>query len=300
MVRCGDADDLADHVKRAILILVAAMSLAALPAGAVGRGRPTSPTIRLTLHIRHVCRHVRLPRCVHKHIKAKSGTGHSTPPMLEIGDVPGCRDGVDPVPYLQRYHAMLRVIIDPENYALGGISCARAAVASGYRLHLVIQWWNDWSVDQIQGFFRQVLRQLGKVSWAISIGNEQDLAVHGPQESGQQYSAIWTQVEPIVAAAAPHAIRVAGEISPWGFAFIKGAQAYGLPGAQAVSAHPYKFHSCFLLSDFAAWAHEIRLPYWYDEGYLAPGVWLPQKTRTASEVRGAKVVGAWLDLDHPG
>ncbi len=284
-------------VKRGAIILLALVALAAAPASgsavpSPGRIRPVPPS--------GACLHGHLASC-RPGAKPKSGARHPKPPLVELGDIPGCRDGANPVAYLRTYRApLLRVIINPDNYALGGIACARAAVSAGYRLHLVIQWWNEWKLAQIESFFHLVLGQLGKASWAISIGNEQELnSPHGHLISGHQYSDLWKKLEPIVAAAAPKAIRVAGEISPWGFPFLKGAQAFGLPGAQAVAAHPYSMHSCFSLSAFRTWAHEIRLPYWYDEGYRLPGVWLPEKSRTASEVQGAAVVGAWLGEDSP-
>jgi hypothetical protein len=279
-------------MKRVLVLLLALLALGALPAAASppkpGKIRPTRP-----------CGHGRLPSC-HRSSKPKPGAAKPPPaPAIEIGNVPGCRDGSSPVSYLQQYHAMLRVIVNPGNFQSGVLDCAREAVAAGYRLHVVIQWWNVWNVEQIKSFFALILPQVGKLAWAISIGNEQEIATGGDPIRGRAYAQDWQAIEPMVAAQAPQAIRVAGEISPWGFPYLKSAVAYGLPGAQAVAAHPYKMHDCFSLPDFMSWAKQNKLPYWIDEGYLLPGAWLPGRSRSASEVPGAAVVGAWLGLGPP-
>jgi hypothetical protein len=293
-------------MKRAVLIAIAVLAtLGATPAAA----RPLrlhGRTISLTLHLPRWCHSHR--RCVRQHHTALRQPEHSKPPraessspppptttpVLEIGKVPGCRTGASPTAYLQHYQAVLRVILNPGNYQLGGIACARDAVAAGYRLHLVIQWWNPWTIAQVQTFFRTILAQLGPYAWAISIGNEQELSAGGPGITGQAYSIVWKAVEPLVAAAAPNAIRVAGEISPWGLHHLQAAYNSGLPGVQAVSAHPYKLKGAFAIPDFISWAQSKHLPYWFDEGYLMPGVWMPSWTSGPDALPGASVVGGWV------
>ncbi len=295
-------------VKRAVLIAIAVLALGAAAASARPH-RVHGPAMSLTVHLTRWChRHM---RCARRQYEAERHPGPSRPPVaqssspppattnpvLEIGNVPGCQAGADPVPYLQHYQAVLRVIVDPVNYQLGVIACARAAVAAGYRLHLVIQWWNPWTTAQAQSFFADVLSQLAPYAWAISIGNEQELNSGGPGISGQAYSAVWKAVEPLVAAAAPNAIRVGGEISPWGLHHLEVAYANGLPGLQAVSAHPYKLKNAFAVSDFIAWARSVNLPYWFDEGYLIDGAWMPSWDQNLNDLPGASVVGAWLSGD---
>ncbi len=308
-------------MRRSALVLAAFLALAAAPALAHTR-KPQ--TVKLKVGLIHHChrhrhRH-RWSRChgakpkahrpshhkTHAVVKATPPPADPTPtatptpaPVVEIGDVPGCRTGSSPLSYLAQYQAVLRVIINPGNYQAGVIACAQQAAAAGYRVHLVIQWWNPWTIAQVQSFYRTILDQLGGIAWAVSIGNEQELTSGGPGITGPQYATVWQAVEPIVAAQAPQAIRVAGEISPWGFHHLQAAYAAGLPGVQAVSGHPYNMSGCFSLPAFLSWANSIGLPAWFDEGYSLPGVWLPAKARTDSEVAGAAVVGAWL-VGNPG
>jgi hypothetical protein len=217
-------------------------------------------------------------------------------PVLEIGNVPGCQTGASPVRTLKHYHAgALRVVVTADN-RLGVMKCARSAVAAGYRLHLVIQWWNRWKDSRIKKFFGLVLKRGQPRPWAVSIGNEQELRNNGGRRgiSPRAYARIWRRVEPIIAARAPHAVRVAGEISPWHLGWLQQALADRLPGVQAVAGHPYAFPHTFAPHAFADWARRHRLPYWFDEGYRLRGVWHPQFTRTARILAGAAVIGAWL------
>ncbi len=218
-------------------------------------------------------------------------------PVLEIGDIHGCRSGASPVSTLMRYRAgALRAVVTPTTYRLGVMRCARSAVAAGYRLHLVVQWWNQWKDSRIKSFFESVLKRGQPRPWAVSIGNEQELRNHGGRHgiSPRDYARIWRLIEPVVAARAPHAIRVAGEISPWHLGWLQQALARGLPGAQAVAGHPYAFPHTFTPHAFASWARRHRLPYWFDEGYRLRGVWQLKYTRTARKLAGAAVLGAWL------
>ncbi len=218
-------------------------------------------------------------------------------PVLEIGNVHGCRTGASPVRTLERYHAQaLRAVVTPDTYRLGIMRCAQSAAAAGYRLHLVVQWWNRWNDARIRNFFALVLKSGQPSPWAVSIGNEQELRNHGGRRgiSPRGYARIWRRVEPVVAARAPHAVRVAGEISPWHLGWFQQALARGLPGVQALAGHPYAFPHTFAPRAFATWARRHRLPYWFDEGYRLRGVWRAAYSRTARKLAGAAVLGAWL------
>jgi hypothetical protein len=218
-------------------------------------------------------------------------------PVLEIGNVPGCRTGASPVSTLKHYHAaVLRAVVTPDTYRLGVMKCARSAVAAGYRLHLVVQWWDRWNASRIENFFRSVLKRGQPRPWAVSIGNEQELHNHGSTRgiTPSAYATIWRSVEPIVVARAPRAVRVAGEISPWHLGWLQQVLGHRLRGVQAVAGHPYAFSHTFTPYMFATLARRHRLPYWFDEGYRLRGVWKPQYSRRARKLAGAAVLGAWL------
>ena len=218
-------------------------------------------------------------------------------PVVEVGNIPGCRSGASPVSILKHYHAgALRAVVTPETFKLGVMKCARSAVAAGYRLHLVIQWWDQWKDSRVESFFRSVLGRGQPRPWAVSIGNEQELRNHGGKHgiTASAYARIWRHVEPIVASHARHAVRVAGEISPWHLAWFQQAFSHHLRGVQAIAGHPYAFPHTWTPKAFASFARRHHLPYWFDEGYKLRGVWQPKYARSAHKLAGAAVLGAWL------
>ncbi len=204
-----------------------------------------------------------------------SPTGGSSPVLIALGDVPGCLyDGTDPVPDLRAYSAeILRLVISPSAGAEGeALSCVIAAASAGYKLSLVVGYDNAWNPTEILTYFKQVLRIYGPYTWAVSIGNEQELNQDGSQ-TGAQYATTWQAVEPFLAHDYPQAIRVASEISPWGLGFLQSALAIGLPGAQAIAGHPYARPHAFNPSDFAQLAQGYGLQAWYSEGLTAQDSW---------------------------
>lgn len=215
--------------------------------------------------------------------------------LIAVGNVPGCVSaGTDPVPYLQRYGAqILRLVVSPDIAAeSAALSCVIDAVSAGYRLSLVIEYGNDWGTSEVLQYFEGILDMYGSYAWAISIGNEQELNRDGWQ-TGAQYAAIWRAVEPVVAAEYPQAIRVAGEISPWGMQFIQSALAIGLPGAEAVAGHPYARPHGFAPVDFAGLAQEYGLQVWYSEGLAAQDSWGP--SIPLALMPDAAMAGIWLN-----
>jgi hypothetical protein len=88
---------------------------------------------------------------------------------------------------------------------------------------------------------RRVLAYYARFAWAVSIGNEQELNQGGPGQTLREYALRWRALEPIVAALAPGAIRMAGEISPSGWTYLKRAVRAGRLGAQLVAAHVYSY-----------------------------------------------------------
>jgi hypothetical protein len=226
------------------------------------------------------------------------GQSDSGGPLMGIGNVPGCLGGADPTPYLREFRAtVLRAIVTPLWGGLGSngeaVPCLRAARAAGYRVHLVIQYSNLWNEVQTVGYFKQVLSYYGRFAWAVSIGNEQELFQGGPGRTGPQYAEAWQALEPVVAQLAPQAIRVAGEISPWGWTYLKRAVRAGLPGAQVLAAHVYTYRFHFAIPDFEDWVRSLHLRYWFTEGAYIAGSKAP--VVPVSQLAGAPVIESWLN-----
>jgi hypothetical protein len=223
------------------------------------------------------------------------------PRVIGVGDVPGCMTGsTDGLSVLRNYHASaLRLVIDPQNGADGqALACVRAAVAAGDRVQFAIAYNNRWPKRRVVSYFRHVLASYAPYAWAISIGNEQELLHGGATATGARYAGVWRAVEPVVARLAPRAIRVAGEISPWGLSFLQVAYRSGLPGVQAISAHSYTSRLGFNLPQVMAWVRTTRLPLWVTEGLDGPGAWPPRSSRLhavpLSQMAGVTVADAWL------
>ena len=238
------------------------------------------------------------------HARAKVSSHHPRvmrPSLIGVGNVPGCITGsAAGLPVLKTYHAkVLRIVIDPRHGARGQAQgCLQGAVAAGYKVHVAISYTNAWRKRQVVSYFRQVLGFYARYAWAISIGNEQELNQGGTKATGAQYAAVWRAVEPVVAHVAPHAIRVAGEISPWGINFLRAAWSAHLPGAQAVAAHAYKSRFGFDLPKVVSWDRKTHLPLWVTEGLGGPGAWpsnIPgMHTVPLSSLTGVSVADAWL------
>jgi hypothetical protein len=209
-----------------------------------------------------------------------------------IGNPPGCVSGGDPTRWLVAYHAtVLHEIIDPRQDPTRMVPCLAAAAAHHYRVTVAIQYWNGWTIAQDVAYFQRMVRLVAPYAWAISIGNEQDIHTGGPP-SVPKYVATWRAVEPIVARLAPRALRVAGEISPWGERFLKSAWSAGLRGAQVMAAHPYRVGRSFRIADLVRWSASIRKPLWLTEGMAAPRAWGAAVPR--SQFTGAAQGVAWL------
>lgn len=196
----------------------------------------------------------------------------------------------------------VRVIAGYQDSPTRMLSCAQAARSAGLRVLLVVQWGNRWSLAQIEQRFRDALRAYCNIRpFAVGIGNEQEGPWNdGPPESGARYAALWRVLEPMVAHAFPHAIRVAGETSPWGDTFMESAAAAGLPGAQAYAFHAYPTSGSGGLAAIHrfvsnAQAHHVQA--WADEGMCGPSVWMTFGCSTAAELTrdGFALAGEWYD-----
>lgn len=219
--------------------------------------------------------------------------------QIGAGNLPGCLLGKlsDPRPLMQKFHAtILRVIVEPGTF--GGnngsaLPCISAAHAEGYRVMLGVQWSSWWPTKTVQWWFTRELTLYGPYVNAVGVGNEQEIVP--PNMSPTKYASMWRAVEPIIKQLAPWAVRVGGEISPWGFNDLAAELRLGLPGIQAVSVHPYKFSFGFPVSQALSLARRYRLPLWCDEGLReGPDSW-PNVARSIplSGMAGVAMAGVW-------
>lgn len=199
---------------------------------------------------------------------------------------------------MQKYHAtILRIVISQGKWhgnSGEALPCIKAARAEHYRVHLVIGWASWWPVKTVKWWFWRELKIYRYYAWAISVGNEQEIVP--PAMSPRRYVQMWRAVEPLIKRAAPWAIRVGGEISPWGFRDLEQELAMGLRGIQAVAVHPYAFRWGYTVRQAVSLARRYRLPLWCDEGLRdGPDSW-PSQSRTVplSRMAGAAVADVWI------
>ncbi len=199
-------------------------------------------------------------------------------------------DGVNPEPFLQAHEATVLRIVVPNYSSPNALLCVERAHAEGYHVYLSLQYDNAWSPAQVAFYFARTLPQYAPYAWAVAVGNEQDifskqlLAQGVPRtaqvctgagvqrrcerDAGAYYRKVWNAVEPVIARVAPKALRVYGETSPWGLAFLKDSFASGRPhGAQVVAFHCYdtKWGGLRAVPRVAAWAGTHGLPLWCSE-----------------------------------
>jgi hypothetical protein len=184
--------------------------------------------------------------------------------------------------FLRQNHAnVLRLILSPSDATAGaGVRCVQQAHAAGFKVYLSLQWGNRLTPRDVASYFNQVLPAYAPYVWAVGVGNEQDLSSptgygqgktrlsHDGRSAGQNYRAVWNDVEPVLVRVAPHAIRVYGEFSPWSFNANQQGFASGRPpGVQAIAAHCYHTTVGGLtqVPQDAAWAASKRLSLWCSE-----------------------------------
>jgi len=227
--------------------------------------------------------------------------------MIGIGNAPGCLNGADPTPYIRTYAAtVLRIVLSPYFGAFGtngeAIPCLKAASAAGARVEIAIQWRSVWTPAQAADFVRQQLAFYAPYAWAVGLGNEQELEwglTGQPVDAAQtaeQYAADFQAAAQVVASAAPRAVRVAVEGSPWSLPFSQQALADGLPGAQALAFHPYGA-PVTTIRDFYNLATSYGMPLWCTEGLDGPGVWDDPSypPESLAQLADCQLAVAWLD-----
>lgn len=199
--------------------------------------------------------------------------------------IPCMINGADVQSILRAHHATVLRIVLPDFPNPNALRCVERAKAEGYRVYVTMQYDNAWSPRRVASYFARTLPQYAPYAWAISVGNEQDIrqgarartarACSGSgrrrrcrRSTGAFYREVWNAVEPVVARVAPHALRVYGETSPWGFSYLKDSFQTGRPrGAQAIAFHCYdtKRGGLRTVPEVAAWAGRHRLPLWCSE-----------------------------------
>jgi hypothetical protein len=220
-------------------------------------------------------------------------------PEIAAGNLPGCLAGTikDPRPYMQEFQAtMLRLVVSQGNWhgnAGQALPCVRAAHREGYKVELDIEWASRWPTRTVRWWFSRELSLYRYYANAVAVGNEQEIVA--PNMSPAKYVSMWRAVEPEIRRMAPWAIRVGGEISPWGFSDLQRELSSGLVGVQAVAVHPYKFSFAPSVSQALSLARRYHLPLWCDEALQdGPDSW-PSVSLTIPlyRMRGAAVAGVW-------
>jgi hypothetical protein len=211
-----------------------------------------------------------------KAIMASMASGPTAVGMGNVGSL-GCQN----LPL--QGDSLVRIVEGYTDDPARWLQCAQDAHQAGYRVALAVQYNNLWSIAQDRAWFSQIIGLYAPYAWAVSIGNEQELG-NAVAETAQRYSQTWRALEPILAHVAPQAIRVAGEISPWGLNFLEAAARDGLPGAQAYSAHPYPVAGALDPAVFAQFAAANHVQAWATEGMCGPGALASLGCRSSSEL----------------
>jgi hypothetical protein len=206
--------------------------------------------------------------------------------LMQADDQMTCvNKGGDVSAFMRSHHATVLRIIVPYWGSGQAPTCASKAAAHGYHVYISFQYNNHWRPARVAAYFRRLLPQYSPYAWAIAVGNEQDL-VQGGRANGRKYRAVWNAVEPVLRRIAPHAIRVYGETSPFGFPFLQDSFQGGRPrGAQAIAFHCYdvKNGGISAVPEVARWAASKRLPLWCSEMSASlrrsPHPWLNQDSQ---------------------
>ena len=211
--------------------------------------------------------------------------------MMQVDPQSGCAvQGDNPQPLLQAHDANILRIVLPDYESPNALRCIERARAEGYRVYLSFQYENAWSPSRVASYLAQTLPPYARYAWAVSIGNEQDIvstqhllqgnprlarqctgagrARRCERNAGAYYRQVWNAAEPVLARIAPHALRVYGETSPWGFSFLKESFATGRPrGVQSIGFHCYdtRWGGLRTVPRVAAWAGRYHLPLWCSE-----------------------------------
>jgi hypothetical protein len=192
--------------------------------------------------------------------------------------------------FLQAHNATVLRVVVPFSPSPTAVRCVERAKAEGYRVYVSFQYDNTWTPVQDAFYFARTLPAYAPYAWAVSVGNEQDIISthhlaqgtprtarlctdtgdrrHCRPSTGAFYREVWDAVEPVLARVAPKALRVYGETSPWGFAYLKDGFATGRPpGVDSVAFHCYdtKWGGLRAVPGVAAWAATYHLPLWCSE-----------------------------------
>ena len=214
--------------------------------------------------------------------------------------IPCLTDGANVQTIMKLHHATVLRIVLPDFASPNALRCVQRAAAEGYRVYISMQYDNAWSPTHVAAYFARTLPQYAPYAWAVSVGNEQDVTQGARPRTaractgkgrhqrcstttGAYYREVWNAVEPVLARVAPHAVRVYGETSPWGFSYLQDSFQTGRPrGAQVVAFHCYdtKRGGLRTVPEVAAWAARHHLPLWCSEmsDGIRPRGWMRRDT----------------------
>jgi hypothetical protein len=207
----------------------------------------------------------------------------SAPLVTGIANLPGDCSMLPPLPHVTAVRVNLAVY-EP---LVDELACATTVHSAGYRLLISVQYTNTWSLARDRRWFTAAAQMYAPLDpYSISVGNEQGLSRHHPRSATPaHYDRVWRAVEPIIADHDPQALRVAGEITPWGLAWFRQVVIDGLPGAQVYSAHVYPVTSGYSPRAFVALARTHHVRAWATEGMCGPDAWMRYGCRTRAAIR---------------
>ena len=175
-------------------------------------------------------------------------------------------NGGDPGPWLKAHHAtVMRLTVPAPPDMRNGLAAVQAAYAEHYNVSIDIAFPRGATVPRIVTYFKARVRLYANYASSISVGNEEDLWL-----SAAKYRQVWNAVAPFVHKLAPKVTLVFGEVTPWGFNWLKSAWGRTAPTrAGAVSLHGYHTTRAnaglMALPLVARWAQAKHVPLWDTE-----------------------------------
>jgi hypothetical protein len=205
-------------------------------------------------------------------LAASAAPATAAPIQVAQDQTPCINNNQAPLAYLQANHATaMRVTVSSSRIG-SALQCIHDTYAAGYKIYLTLEGPTADPEPTADFFAKWVpIYQQAAPLWAISIENEPDLNWHTYSYgylTPPQYRAIWDAVEPILARDAPAAIRVFGDVSPWGEYLIEQAWGDSRPaGVGAIGFHAYDTPKNGLqeVPELAAWAAARGAPLWLSE-----------------------------------
>jgi hypothetical protein len=235
--------------------------------------------------------------CISVALVCNASSRASTSMTIGIANLPGACNVLPPLHPV----TVVRVTLASYEPIDSQWECATNIHLAGYRLLLSVQYNNTWSYARDRRWFTSALKLYAPLHpYSVSVGNEQALSLGHPKDATPaHYDRVWRAVEPLIARRVPHALRVAGEITPWGLSWFRQVVKDGLPGAQVYAAHVYPVrHNGYSPHAFVELARSKHVRAWATEGMCGPDVWMRYgcRTRTAIRDEGFSLALEWYNL----